>query len=90
MSTSVHKDIHEIQRTDDWQPRPELLRAMQEIATKRLALERKIQRALENEPDRPGAGHRLVDLYRTKLSLLERTVRLAPGPESSGRREEST
>ena len=33
MSTSVHKDIHEIQRTDDWQPRPELLRAMQEIAT---------------------------------------------------------
>jgi hypothetical protein len=46
--------------------------------------------ALENEPDRPGAGHRLVDLYRIKLSLLERTVRLAPGTESSGRREEST
>jgi len=46
--------------------------------------------ALENEPDRPGAGHRLVNLYRIKLSLLERTVRLAPGTESSGRREEST
>jgi anti-sigma factor RsiW len=50
----------------------------------------KLWEALESEPDRPGAGHRLVELYRKKLSLLERTVRLAPGTESSGRREEST
>jgi len=33
MSTSAHKDIHATPQADNWQPRPELLRAMREIAT---------------------------------------------------------
>jgi anti-sigma factor RsiW len=50
---------------------------------------REVWLALESDPRRPGSGHQLVELYKQKLELLASTVRLSPGTESSGRREES-